>query len=155
MSDPLLLPPTIDPKSREAIDERIRQQKEDLIEVLKTMPIISVAVIKVGIHKCTFYRWEADDKEFTKKAKEARKEGIELVHDKAFSVFIKNGTNGNNWRAAYELIKYLDRIMQEDEKGKSTGDLSVILSNPDAIIALAEILKLANINSEKKEKTNE
>jgi len=154
VSDTLLLPATIDPKSREAIDERIKQQKENLIEILKTMPIISVAVIKAGIDKSTYYRW-LQDIEFAKKAKEARKEGINLIHDKAFSVFIKNGTDGSSWRAAQELMKYLDHVLEGDENGKSTNDLSTILSNPEAIIALAEILKLTNTNPEKKEKTNE
>jgi hypothetical protein len=129
----------IDPESRAAVDLRIKEGKEAVLESLREVPFVRVAVKKAGIDKSTYYRWILEDKVFAKKAKEAKKAGMAPIRDGAISVFIKHGTDGNNWRAALELIKYIDRTSEDEEN--TPNSLSSILSNPQAIEALGEILK--------------
>ena len=145
---------SIDQKSRETIDERIRQEKEEVLVSLKAIPIVYVASKKAGISPATYYRWQKEDKEFAKKAKHAQREGEIHLRERALSVVIKYGTDGNDWRAAFTLVRYLDRNLSDDNE-KPPIDISTILSNPQALNALSEILKIASINLTEKEKTNE
>lgn len=144
-----------DQKAKETIEKRQQEQKTEVLEALKVIPIISIAVKKAGIAKSTFYIWIKEDKEFARKVKDARKEGVNLVYDKAFSIFVKFGTDGNNWRASQELLKFLNRLQTGIDEEKPSVDLATILSNPLALSALSEILKIASQNLTDKEKINE
>ncbi len=143
--------PNIDPKSREAIDQRIKEIKEEILKYLKEVPFVIVATQKAGVDKSTYYRWLATDKVFANKVREAKKAGMESVKDSAFSVLVKNGTGEEaNWRAALELIKYIDRYTSEEDQDKQ-NPLGSILSNPEAIGALGEILKVVGEKMKKSE----
>ncbi len=147
-------PPTtpVDPKSQKTTNLRIKENKLAFLESLRTVPITYVAAKKAGVDKSTAYRWLKEDKEFAKQVNIAKKEGILNVHERAFSILVKNGTDSDNdnWRAALELMRYLDRI-GEDKTEKVPSSLSSILSNPQAIFVLSEILKIAAESMIKKE----
>jgi hypothetical protein len=64
------------------------QDKQLLIEQLKTTPIIQVACQKTNVSRATYYRLRDQDKDFKEKSDVALKEGISLVNDLAESQLI-------------------------------------------------------------------
>ncbi len=76
------------PQYNQTIEKRQTKLKEALINTLKEMPIIEVAVKRIGIGRDTYYRWKAQDKEFLKKSQEAMMQGIEFINDLSESQII-------------------------------------------------------------------
>ena len=70
------------------VEKRIKENKSELIKLLKKTPIIQVACERCGISRATFYRWKNKDKTFAKEADKAIKEGTEIVNDMAVSQLI-------------------------------------------------------------------
>jgi hypothetical protein len=64
------------------------KSKVDVVECLKTTPIIQVACQKSGISRATFYRWREQDEVFKQQIDQAQKEGVGLVNDLAESQLI-------------------------------------------------------------------
>lgn len=76
-------------------DDKTEKHKAEIIEQLRKIPIIQIVVERVGIARCTFYRWKAEDKDFREKVNQATKEGRGLITDLAESQLINNIKNGN------------------------------------------------------------
>ena len=57
------------------------KKKDEFLEQLKRVPIVTVATEKSGISRQSVYRWRKKDKDFTKAMDEALAEGEELVND--------------------------------------------------------------------------
>ena len=76
------------PRDNEMIETRKSRMKEALLNVFKEMPIVEVAVKRIGITKDTYYRWLKEDEEFGKQAKEAMARGIEFINDMSESQII-------------------------------------------------------------------
>jgi len=70
------------------IEKRQLKFKEALINTLKEMPIIEVAVKRVGISRDSYYRWKRDDKEFLKQSEDAISQGIEFINDMSESQLV-------------------------------------------------------------------
>lgn len=146
MSDStLLLPASIDPKARDSINERIRENKAAVIEEIRKWANIPIAAKLGNVSTKTVYRWLKEDAEFKKEFKAAEKEGITSLRGKAEASLIKNGTDVKNWRAAEGLLKYLDR-KENQGNNKVSSEFQAIFTNPDALNVLVE---LANIMKQK------
>jgi hypothetical protein len=65
----------------QTIKDRQDKEKQNLVNILKEMPIITVAVKKVGISRDTYYRWKTEDNVFWRQCSEAIKGGIEFIND--------------------------------------------------------------------------
>ncbi len=76
------------PQYNQTIEKRQSKLKEALISTLKEMPIIEVAVKRIGIGRDTYYRWKAQDKDFFKRSQEAMMQGIEFINDLSESQII-------------------------------------------------------------------
>ena len=70
------------------VEKRQTKFKEALINVLKEMPIIEVAVKKAGVARDTYYRWRREDKIFMRQAEDALNQGIEFINDMSESQLI-------------------------------------------------------------------
>ncbi len=70
------------------VRDRIKVEQDLLVEQLKKTPIVQVACEKTNVGRSTYYRWRAEDKEFSKQADEALQEGNLLVNDLAESQLI-------------------------------------------------------------------
>ena len=66
---------------QKTIQERQIKNKRDLITTFKEMPIIEVAVKRVGISRDTYYRWRKEDKEFLEQSQDAIFQGIDFIND--------------------------------------------------------------------------
>ena len=66
-----------------------REEKEKLIELLKTTPIVGVACARIGMARATFYRWFDEDPAFAKKVREALKFGNRDINDLAYGKLLK------------------------------------------------------------------
>lgn len=64
------------------------KNKELIIESLKKTPIIQLVCEKIGIVRCTFYRWRKDDKEFAVAVDKALSQGRQMINDMAESQLI-------------------------------------------------------------------
>src|ERR1700690_1313879 len=76
------------PQYSQTIEKRQTKLKEALINTLKEMPIIEVAVKRIGIGRDTYYRWKAQDKDFLKRSQEAMMQCIEFINDMSESQII-------------------------------------------------------------------
>lgn len=74
--------------SNKNVEKRIADMKQAMLNVLKEMPIIEVAVKRIGISRDTFYRWKQEDKEFEKQSQEAMARGIDFINDMSESQII-------------------------------------------------------------------
>jgi hypothetical protein len=74
--------------NKEAVEKRMTEMKQAMLNVLKEMPIIEVAVKRIGISRDTFYRWKLEDKEFEKQSQEAMTQGIDFINDMSESQII-------------------------------------------------------------------
>jgi hypothetical protein len=75
-------------KARATIAARKKEDRAKLIEELKKIPVIEVAVQRAGLSRATYYRWESEDKAFAAAAAAAMSEGIAFVNDMAESQVI-------------------------------------------------------------------
>lgn len=78
----------LDPKAKIAIYDRQVQDKADVIEQLKKMPIIEIACKRANVSRSSFYRWKAEDKIFSRDADQAMKEGEDFISDMSESQLI-------------------------------------------------------------------
>ena len=70
------------------IEKRQTKFKEAMINVLKEMPIIEVAVKRAGVSRDTYYRWRRDDKNFLRQSEDALSQGIEFINDMSESQIV-------------------------------------------------------------------
>jgi hypothetical protein len=73
---------------KQTVKERRDKAKQALIDVFKEMPVIQVAVKKVGISRDTYYRWKKEDKNFFRQSEDAFAQGIEFINDMSESQII-------------------------------------------------------------------
>lgn len=78
-----------------AADIRKAEQKQQLIEQLKKVPVIQIACEKLGISRMTYYRWHKEDETFAEAADTAITDGSGLVNDLAESQLMTAIKNGN------------------------------------------------------------
>lgn len=78
-----------------ATEIRKTEQKQQLIEQLKKVPVIQIACEKLGISRMTYYRWHKEDEDFAKEADMAITDGSGLVNDLAESQLMTAIKNGN------------------------------------------------------------
>lgn len=64
------------------------KNKELIIESLKKTPIIQLVCEKIGIARCTYYRWRKDDKEFAEAIDKSLSQGKQMINDMAESQLI-------------------------------------------------------------------
>ena len=70
------------------VEDRQIKFKEALINALREMPIIAVAVKKAGVSRDAYYRWGREDKIFRRQAEDALSQGIEFINDMSESQLI-------------------------------------------------------------------
>ena len=70
------------------IEKRQNKEKQDLLEMLKEMPIIQVACKKAGVGRATYYRWRKEDRMFSRQSEDALAQGIEFINDMSESQLI-------------------------------------------------------------------
>jgi len=70
------------------IDQRQQEQKKQIIDQLRKIPIIQIACEKNGVARATYYRWVAEDEAFASGAEESIREGTAFINDMAESQLI-------------------------------------------------------------------
>lgn len=69
----------------ETVKNRMKKDKELLLEQLRKTPIIQLACEKTAIGRTTYYRWRQEDRKFCALADAAITDGISLINDMAES----------------------------------------------------------------------
>ncbi len=68
--------------------EAIKKDKERVLEMLRSTPIVEVACKKSSVGRSTYYRWRSEDPEFAKATDDALDDGIALINDMTESQLI-------------------------------------------------------------------
>lgn len=66
------------------------KNKTQILELLKSTPIVQVACQKSGVSRATYYRWRDKDKKFKEQSDSALKEGIAFINDLAESQLLSS-----------------------------------------------------------------
>lgn len=90
-------------KQKITIVDRIANDKLELIEQLRKMPIVQIACERADIGRATFYRWCKEDAEFAEKARSSLSEGKAMVNDMAESQLISSIKDKSFQAIAYWL----------------------------------------------------
>lgn len=154
--------------------DQIQEQKAQIAEELKKIPIVLVVCQRVGVSRATFYRWLKEDIVFSQTVEDVKKEGILSINDLAESKLIGNIQKGDNtaiiywlkynhpkYREAYMnlnpiLQKQLINLFNRDEEGilKQVVDLiitqKISMKMANKLIAVMEKLFKAKSASKKK-----
>lgn len=124
----------------EKIDERVAQEKEDLLKALaNTSGIVASACKQANISRMTYYRWYNEDPDFKEKADDIK----ELQKDFAESLILKKMKEGDTTM----LIFYAKTQMKDRgyiERKEITG------KDGEALIASKEI-DLEKLSEEERE----
>lgn len=98
-----------------SIEERKREQQEDLLKALEIKPVVGVAAKAVGISRATYYRWREEDSGFEEQADLAIAKGHDAVNDVAESRLITQIDSGERWAIQYWLSRHHHRYMGKPE----------------------------------------
>ena len=79
------------------------KQKQLALEQLRKTPIIQGICEKIGIARSTFYRWKAEDPDFSTAVDEAIDQGVSLMNEYAESMLISAMKNQNLTAVFYWL----------------------------------------------------
>lgn len=82
---------------------RSKKDKEKFIEILKEIPIISVACKRASINKATIYRWCDLDEKFNEEVEKAIELGRDAVGELAESKLLGHINRGEPWAIKYYL----------------------------------------------------
>ena len=142
-------------KTKNTIEKRQKQDKELLLKELKKTPIVQIACQKTGIGRATYYRWRKEDKDFSKTADEAIREGELFINDMSESQIISLNRE-KNWSAIsfwlrHHHPKYADKIKIDASIRNVSEELT---PGEKALIRKALRLALPQNKDEKKEETN-
>ena len=141
----------------ETVKNRMKKDKELLLEQLRKTPIIQLACEKTAIGRTTYYRWRQEDRKFCALADAAITDGISLINDMAESQLLGSIRNGNMTGIIFWLKHhykdYETRI--EIRQGNVQQDEELTKKQKEIIkkaIALTAINKISKITKEKSEK---
>ncbi|MCX6760345.1 MAG: hypothetical protein NTW46_03325 [Candidatus Nealsonbacteria bacterium] len=127
------------------------KEKTLLIEQLKKMPIVEIAVNKAGISRATFYRWKKDDPEFAKEIGEALLTGKSMISDVAESQLISAIKTGDMRGITFWLTHNKNEYRNKIELSGSLSQIREDLTEDEAKI-LRQVLKLAGFKEAKTKK---
>ncbi len=99
-----------------AVDQKIKKQKEVLLEHLRTFPVVEVACKKGGISRATFYRWCSDDENFKTDVENAKVDGVENINDMSETQLIALIRDKKYQAIALWLKNNHKRFMSEDKR---------------------------------------
>lgn len=134
-----------EPKS--AAEIKKCEQKQQLIEQLKKVPIIQIACEKLGISRMTYYRWHKEDEEFADAADQAIADGSGLVNDLAESQLMTAIKNGNMTAIIFWLKHHHRNYATKVEvTAKLQQPLEALTPDQQALVEQA--LQLAGLTAE-------
>lgn len=99
-----------------ATAKTIQKQKEVLLEHLRTVPIVEMAIKRVGTSRATFYRWCNEDEDFKDAVEEAKVDGVEYMNDISESQLVSLIKEKKYQAIALWLKSNHRRFMSEEKK---------------------------------------
>lgn len=100
-----------------AVKDKIKKQKELLLEQLRSIPIVEIACKRTGISRATFYRWCDDDEEFKTSIETAKVDGVENINDMSEAQLIGMIKEKKFQATALWLKHNHSRFMSEEKRG--------------------------------------
>ncbi len=126
------------------VQKRIVQDKEVLLEQLKSTGVVELACQKAEVGRSTYYRYRTQDPEFAQKADEALRDGTLLMNDMAES-YLLSAIRSKNMSAISLWLKAHHPAYSS--KLEITGSLKQIKEEltPEQQKVVEEALRLASI----------
>ena len=120
-------------KDTSAIEERILNEKEKILEYLTESGNISFACKKTGIVRKTFYRWKEGDRVFSERADSAISSGQTFVNDLAHTQLIRRIQEGDMQAIRFHLVSchpdYRPKLPERAEKVIPISAIEIIPIN--------------------------
>ena len=99
-----------------ATAKTIQKQKELLLGHLRNVPIVEMAIKRVGISPATFYRWCQEDEKFKESVEKAKVDGVEYINDISESQLISLIKEKKYQAIALWLKNNHTRFMSEEKR---------------------------------------
>lgn len=99
-----------------ATAKTIQKQKELLLGHLRNVPIVEMAIKRVGTSRATFYRWCQEDEEFKDSVEKAKVDGVEYINDISESQLISLIKEKKYQAIALWLKNNHTRFMSEEKR---------------------------------------
>lgn len=132
------------------IEERIKAQKERILEEISVSYIVSIACQKIGISRATLYRWMIDDREFKREFTKRQLDGRGMINDLAESRLIGKIKNDEIKAITYWLShmhsNFINPLFAMDGENKNTG---LTLEQKIGIADRLERWKAENLRTDK------
>lgn len=93
-------------KQSKTIEDRVRRNKEKLVEVLQKTPVTQLACARAGVSRATFFRWRNEDEKFAERVNKAMSDGKGLISDIAISQLIHSIQEKNLGAIKYWLSSH-------------------------------------------------
>ncbi len=121
-------------KKQETIRNRQVKDKAAFLDYLRKDPGISIACLRSGVSRQTYYRWLGEDPEFAKNVETAIREGNRFMNDIANSTLLNMIKEKN-----FQAVKYrLGNCHEDYLSGEKRRDY---LEKKDRTDALKEFIK--------------
>ena len=95
---------------------KLEKQKQLLLEQLRIVPIVELAVKRTGISRATFYRWCSEDEAFKTDTENAKVDGIENINDMSEAQLIGMMKEKKYQATALWLKHNHPRFMSQDKQ---------------------------------------
>lgn len=125
-----------------------------ILDQLRKIPIVQIAVEKTGISRASFYRWKRENPEFSRQADEAILEGLLLVNDLAESQLISTikdkNLGGITFWLKHRHPAYGNKVEIKGNIAHSSEELT-----PEQEALVREAVKMASFDWKTGQKTHE
>lgn len=123
------------------------KKKSDVLDQLKTTPIVQVSCQKTGVSRATYYRWRNEDLDFREKSDLAMKEGVAFINDMAESQLLtlikeKHPTSVYYW-LNHRHPEYSDKriMLSVEDQTHLLGDISSFKKQDAAYFIIEKMIQ--------------
>jgi len=128
------------------------KSKTQILELLKTTPIVQIACQKSGISRATYYRWRDTDKKFKEQSNLALKDGVGFINDLAESQLVSSIKEKNmtaiifwlkNRHPSYDTTKFQITTPEPEKEEPLTVEQQQLINKA---LQMASILPPAKVS---------
>ena len=135
-----------------SLQTRINQNKQKIIDRLKTLPLVQIACQQIGIGRATYYRWRQDDPEFSQTADKSLAQGRLFINDMAESQLLSQ-IKDQNMTAIIFWLKHNHPIY--GNRLEIVSDKKEEAINPEEAKMIKKALALGSLTSAEEAGENE
>jgi phage/plasmid-associated DNA primase len=149
MTNKKIFKPTGRTKRLATLSSKTKQAKEAVLAELVQMPIVQIAVQRVGVSRSAYYEWRSEDQEFQAMSDKAIAAGERFINDVAESKLVGLIKDGNTTAIIYWLKnnhpKYSERELPDPEPRELPFDQQVEMVRAMKLMGYRELVRTNDI----------